>query len=370
MLPTFQNTAHAPHVDLQRVPERGIQPQVAIDNNGTIHLVYFKGDPSEGDLFYVRSKDGVTFSNPIRVNSEPGSAVALGNIRGARIAVGRRGNVYIVWNGSTRMGNPALGRSPMLFSRLNDTRTAFEAQRDLIHIAYGIDGGGGVAADQQGRVYVVWHAPIPGHQGEAFRRVWMTRSEDDGKSFAPEWIAWDDRVGVCGCCSLNASVDRLGNVLVLFRGADEVVHRDMYLLESTDHGGSFRGSNISRWNVPYCVMSSEAFVTGPAGILAAWEAENQIHLGLIDSDTATATDQVVSPDKTKQKYPALAMNAQALVLASWTEGMSWQRGGSVHWRVFDSSGRPLDQSGAVDGVPAWSLVAAYAKPDGNFVVLF
>lgn len=135
------------------------------------------GDPSQGDLFYARSKDGESFSDPIRVNSVPGSAVAIGNIRGARIAIGRRGNVYVVWNGSTKFGNPALGRSPMLFSRLNKTRTAFEPEQNLIHAAYGIDGGGGIAADQQGRVYAFWHAPIPDKQREEFRRVWIARSE-------------------------------------------------------------------------------------------------------------------------------------------------------------------------------------------------
>jgi hypothetical protein len=109
--------------------------------DGTVHLVYFKGDPSEGDLFYIRSKHGAKFSNPIRVNSIAGTAVAIGNIRGARIAVGRRGNVFVIWNGSRQSGDPGLGRSPMLFSRLKDDGTAFEPERNLIHTVYGIDGG-------------------------------------------------------------------------------------------------------------------------------------------------------------------------------------------------------------------------------------
>jgi hypothetical protein len=131
---------------LKRVPEGGIQPQVAVDQNGTAHLVYFKGDPAQGDLFYAQSKDGKSFSAPIRVNSVPGTAIAIGNIRGARIAVGGHGNVYVVWNASPKLGNPALGRSPMLFSRLNASHSAFEPERNLIHTAYGIDGGGGIAA--------------------------------------------------------------------------------------------------------------------------------------------------------------------------------------------------------------------------------
>ena len=58
---------------------------------------------------------------------------------GARIASGRNSNVYVVWNASAKLGNPALGRSPMLFSRLNEAGTAFEPEQNLIHTAYGTE---------------------------------------------------------------------------------------------------------------------------------------------------------------------------------------------------------------------------------------
>src|SRR6266542_2469413 len=74
-------------VRLMRVPEGGIQPQVASDARGAVHMVYFKGDPGHGDLFYVHTQNGgATFSKPLQVNSQSGSAVAVGNIRGAHIA--------------------------------------------------------------------------------------------------------------------------------------------------------------------------------------------------------------------------------------------------------------------------------------------
>lgn len=370
LLPTaFSRTVSTPKVELKRVPNGGIQPQVAVDRNGTVHLVYFAGDPSQGDLFYAQSKDGEHFSDPMRVNSVAGTAIAIGNIRGARIAIGTKGNVFVVWNASPKLGNPALGRSPMLFSRLNESRTAFEPERNLIHTAYGIDGGAGVAADQQGRVYVFWHAPIPGKQGEEFRRVWMARSEDDGRSFEPERITWDQPTGACGCCSLNASADRVGRIYVLFRSAQKMVHRDMYLLESTDHGSTFKGSDISKWNLSYCAMSSEAFVSGPAETFAAWETEKQVRFGPIDTANATASDSPASIDGANQKYPSLALNRDGLLLVSWTEGMGWKRGGSVHWQIFHK-GEGVGEPGSADGVPSWSVVATYARPNGAFVVLY
>ena len=97
--------AQSPAVTLRRVPEGGLQPQVAATADGTTHLVYFLGEPRHGDLFYVRSADGgTTFSRPVRVNSTPGSAIATGTIRGAQIAVGTGGRVHLAWNSSDGTG--------------------------------------------------------------------------------------------------------------------------------------------------------------------------------------------------------------------------------------------------------------------------
>src|SRR5690349_2835117 len=90
-------------IELVKTPNGGIQPQAAIDGRGMIHLVYLKGDPSAADVYYVHRGPGKeSWSAPVRVNSIPGSAIAVGTIRGAQIALGRNGRVHVVWNGSER----------------------------------------------------------------------------------------------------------------------------------------------------------------------------------------------------------------------------------------------------------------------------
>src|SRR5438876_12110469 len=56
----FAATGPRSPVSLARVPNGGLQPQLAIEPNGAIHMIYFAGDPKGGDLFYVRSgaRDG------------------------------------------------------------------------------------------------------------------------------------------------------------------------------------------------------------------------------------------------------------------------------------------------------------------------
>jgi hypothetical protein len=88
-----------------RTPEGGIQPQAVIDEKGVIHLIYFAGEPARGDLFYTQLRPGKEHFQPsIRVNSEAGSAVAVGTIRGGQLALGKKGRVHVAWNGATAAG--------------------------------------------------------------------------------------------------------------------------------------------------------------------------------------------------------------------------------------------------------------------------
>src|SRR5262245_60753889 len=127
-------------VTLARIPHGGIQPDVVADSQGVTHLLYFAGEPAAGNVFYVRSKtDASAFSEPIRVNSQDGSAIATGTIRGGRLAIGRGGRAHVGWNGSNAalprgLVNPAMGQpsAPFLYSRSNAAGTAFEPQRNLI----------------------------------------------------------------------------------------------------------------------------------------------------------------------------------------------------------------------------------------------
>src|SRR3954447_5467845 len=89
-------------VRVKRLPSGGIQPQAVVDSAGALHVVYYLDDPRHGNLFYIRSTDGGgTFSKALEVNSQPGSAIAAGTIRGAQIALGKNGRVHVAWNGSS-----------------------------------------------------------------------------------------------------------------------------------------------------------------------------------------------------------------------------------------------------------------------------
>jgi hypothetical protein len=353
-----------------RVPDRGIQPQVIVDGKGAVHMIYFRGDPRHGDIFYIRSTDeGTHFSRPLQVNSDAGSAIAIGNIRGAHLAVGKDARVHVAWNAS---GNKGRGHEGMLYTRLNDERSAFEPQKNVIRAAGdGLDGGGSVAADERGNVYVVWHAPTPGQKGEVNRRVWVAHSTDEGKTFAPEKAAFEEPTGACGCCGLRAFADHKGNVYVLYRSAAERINRDTYLLTSTDRGASFHGDNLHPWKIEACPMSSFAFAESASGVLAAWETKGQVYFARIDPATGKKSEPIAAPgDARDRKHPVVACNRQGQTILAWAEGVGWERGGAVAWQVFDRHGKPTAEKGRAAGVPIWSLVAAFTRADGGFTIVY
>jgi hypothetical protein len=371
-------------VTILRVPHDGNAPQVAVDGKNVLHLIYFKAARGDhGDLFYVRSIDGgATFSAPVRVNSQPNSAIAA---RPPRLAVGRAGRAHVVWNGSDTATpkapkNPAqpadspYNGTPLLYARLNDDGTAFEAQRNLMQTTFALDGGASIAADDSGNVYGVWHGLGPDQpEGEQGRRVWVARSADDGKTFAAETMAWDQPTGACGCCHAGAYADDKGNLYVLYRGAETAINRDLYLLVSTDHGRSFKGSKVDPWRTSTCPMSSMALARTPAGVLAGWETEGRVRFGsvrLADATVAGRDEPAAESPRKDRKHPEIAANAAGETIRIWTEGMGWKRGGAVAWQVYDTKGRPAGASGRRDGVPPDGDAAVFARADGTFVIVY
>lgn len=355
-------------VTLLRTPNGGIQPQAVIDERGALHLIYFAGEPGGGDVYYVRRDPGKSeFKAPLRVNSEPRTAVATGTIRGAHIAVGKNGRVHVAWNGPHKAGGH---EAPMFYARMNDARTGFEPQRNVMQFSGGLDGGGSIAADKSGAVYVAWHGKGD-KEGEEHRRVWIARSTDEGKTFSREAAAWNEPTGACGCCGLRAFADRQGRVHLFYRSATQRENRDMYLLTSENRGQSFSGALIDKWKLNACPMSSAALMDGTDGLLAAWETQGQVYFASLDPKQTQPVSPIPATGVAgKRKHPVIAANSRGETLLVWTEGTGWRKGGSLAWQLYDAQGKPADEKGEAPGIAVWSLAAVVAQKDASFTIIY
>ena len=349
----------APGVDVLRAPAGASLPQAAVDGDGRLHLIYYTGSMSSGDLWHVtRARGAADWSAPQRVNSEPHSVTGLGPVDGGQLAIGPAGRLHVTW----------FHRDPTrFFYTRTDDAGGFEPQRALsAKEEGGVETGSTVALDAAGNVYVFWHAdPV----ADAHRRVYLAASRNHGEHFdAPRPVS-PAAEGACGCCGLRAAVDGAGEVHVSYRGAGENVHRGMRLLTSTDAGHSFDDRLIQSWDVGACPVATTTLASGPDGTLVAWETEGQVYVA-----NTERLDEAWSPPgeaQFRRKNATVAVNHRGDVLLAWGDGPGWQSGGNLHWQAFDAGGRPRGDTGLAPApIPARSVPAVATRADGSFVIVY
>lgn len=317
-----------------------LQPQVAVGADGTVHVVGVTPDAAGSDVVYRRRPPGGAFGAARTVNDQAKSATCIGSIRGARLALGRADSVHVAWNGRD-------GKA-VWYSR------DFAPQRNLLPAADGVDGGGALAADAQGRVAVVFHHQA-GATDEEGRQVAVVASSDDGVTLAaPRALAMPAR-GVCGCCSLAAGLDAQGRVEVLVRNAAAGA-RDIWFLSG---GGT--GRDLGPWRIAACPLSTAAYLRRGDATYLAWEQQGQVWW----CQTGRAP-VACGPGK----HPALAVDAAGTVLVAWAAGTGWNRGGDVRWQAYDPRGAALGAPGTQPGLPAWGTPAAFVEGPGRFTILY
>ncbi len=358
----FSASMHA-QVQVESIPESGIQPQVIVTAAGMVHLVFLKGDPKACDIRHTsRRVEGGEWATPVTVNSKPRSAIAAGTIRGAQIALGKDGSVQVIWNGSADAKPGKMPQAPLLHARLLPGTKEFSPQQNLMGATTALDGGASIAANEKGHVAIVWHAAPAGETSEGARLVWVRYSADDGSTFSAPASLNATQPGVCACCSLRAHLGSDDTLSVLYRAATAPDARGMCLI--TSKAGRPVIGKLDNWQVAMCPMSSASLLPAPKNLRAAWENDGQIVTCLMGSDASSA--QKIGPRNAK--HPVLAQNMKGQTIVASVIGSGWSKAGRLHWDMLDAQGRVTD-SGDGEKLPVWSYAVAYARPDGGFVVM-
>ena len=348
-----------------RVPDAGIQPQAAAGKDGTIHLIYFKGDAFGGDVYYTNlTCEAESWKNPLRVNSLGETVVAAGTVRGAHLALGKDDRIHVAW--MSAKGGGTDGERAMYYTRMKLDGSGFEPQKNVISHAYGLDGGGSVTADAAGNVTVVWHA---GEEGEASRRVYVAKSSDGGATFSAETRASDEIEGSCGCCGIRAAAGPDGAGYVLYRTAREEVNRDANLI-IFGQDSEYKQVSIDPWELGACPMTTASLLSYSGGVIAAWETDGQVYFGRYNDAGERTEGPFAAPGEGGfRKHPVLAVNSRGETILAWTDGTGWKRGGTFAWQVYGSDGIPIAERGGSEGIPTWSTVAVVSNPSGPFVLI-
>jgi len=337
------------------VPAGGISPDLAVGAD-RLHIVYGR----KGNVYYASSADGGrTFSEPVRVAGGKSSAT-VGHERGPRIALGKDGTIHVVWLGSQGV--------EVFYARSTDGGQHFSEPRNLAAEARGADGAS-VAADDTGKVYVVWLGGGEGPDSPASSLLQLAYSSDNGSTFASaQTVRSNFPGGACACCALKAVMAPDHRLLVGFRGAYRSI-RDMYLLEATSGGDPFQAVRISDdgWRLDACPMAGPFLqaTTSSKQILAAWMSQGEVYYAA-SSDAGKSFSRRVGPAEARRRprtLPMILANAQGERLFAWVEGQS------VHWERISREGRVL-QSGENGRLPSDSKFAAYVDRDDSFALVY
>lgn len=356
-------------VRVERTPDDGILPEVSVGADGAVHLVSLHGAAAAAGVRYrKRSLTDTSWSSPVALDPTPGSGMAIGTVRGAHLAVGRRGLVHVLWNGSSAVTTDARVGAPLLYARV-DGRTVTPA-RNLMSDSVSLDGGGAIAADGEGHVYALWHANPPLAKRDAERTAFLVVSDDDGDRFGPARVASPPASGACACCGMAALARPGRSLLWMFRAATDDRGRDVHLMRRDGDGASTVVME-DPWELEACPLSTSTIADSPLGALAAWETRGQIHYADVPDGGMPLGGPQTAPGGTgRRRHPAVARNGAGDLLLAWTEGAAWGRGGDLEWVVLERGTRRELAAGRVPAIPTWTKPAAYATPTGTFVLLY
>tara|TARA_B110000858_G_scaffold194218_1_gene248191 strand:- start:42028 stop:43245 length:1218 start_codon:yes stop_codon:yes gene_type:complete len=372
LLALFLAGAAVAEIHIQKTPDGGVQPRLIADDSGNIHLLYFKkrlSAPSarEGNLYYRQYlPERNSFGLAIKVSSTAYDIRSFA-IERASMAVGGDGRVHVVWYLSKD--------NQYYYSRSNSDRTQFETQQPVVDkFAEGLDAGADIAA-LGSQLAIVWGAGSLSREHE--RTVYGRLSTDSGASFSDELQMGDKALGACACCALATDFAAQNELAIAYRSAIDGVGRHMQALtvqfagEELETSGYAELSALQEWELSACPLSTnDITVDAEANQWLVFETEGriiQLQLGA-QAEAMPVAEPFI---KTRQKNPAIAINAEGDRLIVWGEAISHTRGGRLNMHLFAADGTDKNAEFVEElSIAKFSFPAVAALPDGDFLVLY
>jgi hypothetical protein len=299
------------------------QPQVAINSEGTIYVVFGKHE----SVYITRSDDnGGSFSDPMQVATLP--KLALGMRRGPRIATAGQnvivtaishetGNLY-TWRSTDR------GRSWSESKRINSVaKSAVEGLHDL-------------GSDGKDRIAALW---LDLRSGKT--ELWASVSNDRGETWRSNSLVYrSSDLSICECCHPSIAFTASGEIVAMWRNSLNG-SRDIYRAGSFNGGESFSAATkigTGTWKLQACPMDGGDLVVDGERVFYTWRRDRTI---LATTDLASET--VISDTGT---HPVAVRTAAGI-------GIIWQSEGSLFWLAPGHPEKKMFSPNAAFASSAW-----------------
>jgi hypothetical protein len=312
-------------------------PSIALDNNGTIHVVWsdYRNDadgffvPSGGidgannlDIYYANSTDGgTTWNQGIRVNDDLGLANQGTGFRS--IAVDKNDNIHIVW---FDLRNNTQG--DIYYANSTDGGLFFN-ENIKVNDAPNGSWDPSIAIDGNDNIYIVW---TDNRNDTTKSDIFFSRSIDGGLSFSPNMKVNDDNLTSIEQRTPSIATGN-GIIGIVWSDSRNSGYESIYYANSTDNGDSF---NINRrvdddYTAPFKARPVLAINDNKIGI--AWadkrNGEYDIYFAnSTDDGNSFSENQQVNDYESinkRQGFPSIAMNNYGRIYIVWSDGRNDNR---------------------------------------------
>ncbi len=347
-------------------PDKALVPDVMVDAQGVLHMVYGLGDQA----WYTRSSDsGGTFSPAVQINSAGKVQLTMGE-RGPKLAVGSDGSIHVVWVDRWSPG----AKCHVRYSRSTDGGKRFEPAKQVSPMP-GVDGAT-MTADGEGHALVFWHVFDP-PQKEVPQGHWvyLSRSTDNGVSFGSA-----ERVEIgnlkdlaCSMCMMRARIGDDGNAYLAFRSAENNI-RDFYVLRGRKTENHFTALRVNQdnWELKTCPMCGPELTFDHLGrACCAFMSRHRVYWSVLAPGESTFKLHVATPANEQDEiYPAAVANRNGEVLFLWQVGpMSVTGRATVKWAIYRQDGTFTGQRGTVGVSDSGTKATAFAGVDDRFYII-
>lgn len=374
-------------------------PTAAVDpRSGAAFAAWVETEGGVPNVLVARVGADGAAAEPVRANDRPGDA-APHEQAPPQVVTGPEGNVYVLWQNSTRIPGRRFPASDLRFARSTDGGRTFQPA-----VTVNDDAGGtpsshtfhDVVVGADGTVWVSWldsrlrdaerarrnprpastgttaagdsAKPMHGHGGGAAREdedlpgseIRVARSTDGGKTFGPSTVVDGD---VCPCCRTSLAVGPDGSLYVGWRKVYEGDVRDVVVSRLAPGASAWsRPARVHAdgWVFPGCPHAGPSVAVDETGrVHVGWYTGKEDRQGLWyaasddDGRTFGAPRPLLTGGFVPPSQVALAAEG-GRVWAAWDDRR--QKPGTVRVAVVDGGAKPR-VVGTVDGGRSPALAA-------------
>jgi hypothetical protein len=304
-------------------PGESLEPAIAIDSIGNLHVVWGDDTPGNSEIFHKMSTDGGTTWTPAqRLTWNSGDSTS------PVIAIDSSNNIFVVWQDFTP------GNWEIYFKRSFDGGATWSAAIRLTWNS-GESSRPAIAIDTANHIHVVFQDSSPGNF-----EIFYRKSTNGGLSWSPnKRLTWN----AGGSYAPKVATDSSNNIIVVWHdfsgtpGAAEI-----HFKKSTDGGTSWAGKRLT-WNPG---------ASGAPDI--AIDPANVIHIFWMDSTPGNA--EIFHKQSSNGGLTWITKKVTWSAGTSWHPDISIDGIGSLHlvWKDDTSGNLEIYYKNSTDGGATWA----------------